>query len=107
MEPVARGTLPADRRPARRLPSDGGALEVDGPDDLLQRGDVTFERRSADLGQARPHAPATIAQRTFDAHVSGLLERRELLGERRVRQVELVAQERELGPIGGREQRDE
>ena len=107
VEPVPRGTLPADRRPARRLPSDGGALEVAGPDDLLQRRDVSFERRAADVGQTRAHASATIAHRTVDAHVSGLLERRELLRERRVGEVELVAQERELGPVGGCEQRDE
>jgi hypothetical protein len=70
-----------------------------GPDDGSQRGDVPFERLATGGCEAGSHAPAPVGEWPLDRDVPGLLERRELLRECRVRQPELVADEREVDPV--------
>src|SRR5262245_31065784 len=57
--------------------------------------------------QPRPHAAAALAERSFDRDVPGLLERRQLFRQRRVGEAELVADEREVRPVGSRQQGDD
>src|SRR5512132_318320 len=75
-------------------------------DDLLQGRDVLVEGRPADAGEpgrgARPLSDEPLA----DLDVAGVLERGELFRQGGVRQAGAVAQELEVCPLGGREQRD-
>ncbi len=103
-------TLPRRRRdvgvPARSARSPRRSLgRRRGADDLLERGDMAAKRTPADGGEASAHAPAPIVHRPLDHEVARVLERRELFRERRVGQGESIADEREVGPVGRREER--
>jgi pimeloyl-ACP methyl ester carboxylesterase len=76
-------------------------------DDPPKRRDMAGEPAPPEGCQSRAHPAASLAQRSLDRHVAGFLERRQLLGQRRVGQRELVTDERELRPVGrGQERHD-
>src|ERR1700694_4808345 len=68
---------------------------------------MALEGRRASGGEPRSHAATTVPEGSGEGDVASLLQGRQLLRQRRVREVELVAKKRELGPVGGRKQRDE
>src|SRR5439155_9142084 len=73
--------------------------------DLLQRDHVLLERGPPYRGEFRRGAWPLADEPLADLHVAGLFERGELLGQRRVGQPHAVADELELGPLGGGQQR--
>jgi hypothetical protein len=76
-------------------------------DDSLQRGDVSGEPLAAHRREPRAHTPAPLAQGSLDGDVAGFLQGRQLLRQGRVREPELLANEREVGPVGRGEERDD
>src|SRR5690349_17231910 len=80
----------------RRLRRDG----VGVADDLLESGGVATEGTAASRAELEVGAPAAAGAGLADGHVAGLLQRGDLLGQRRVAELQAVADEGEVGPFG-------
>src|SRR5262249_61668070 len=85
----------------------GGSRGGGGPSGGGGGAGAAGEGPPAGVGRAPPPPPAAVADRAIDGQVAGLLERRELLRERRVGEAEAVAHEGEVGPVRRREQSDD
>ena len=75
--------------------------------DGLERGDVPVEGLAAGIGQRDANSSAAVGHGSLERDVSSFFECRELFRERRVGQLEPVSYERELGPVGRCQQRDD
>ncbi len=74
--------------------------------DRLQRRDVAVECLAALSGQCDPYPAPLVFDVAIDGDIAGLLERRELLGQRRIRHLQAVSDKGEVGPVGRSQQRD-
>src|SRR5215510_7699856 len=68
---------------------------------------MQVERGPPRLAQPRRRPGSFADERLADLHVASFLECRQLLGQRGIRQPNLIADELEVGPVGGRQQRDD
>ncbi len=93
---IAKRDLLTSRDPSLRPSGRGEHRRARLGDDLLQGRDVLVEGRPADAGESRPRARPLSDETLTDLDVAGVLERRELFRQGRVRQAGAVAQELEV-----------
>ena len=79
--------------------------ECASTDDFSERGHVSLESGPAGRGELCTQTSTALTQDLIERQVPRLLERRELLGEGGVRQLELVSDECELDPVRGSDER--
>src|SRR5690606_25135415 len=75
--------------------------------DLLKRRDVPVEGRAPGGGQRRGGTRSLAHKGLADLDIARFLERGQLFGQRRVGEADVVADEREVGPLGCGEQGDD
>ena len=68
---------------------------------------MSGEPLAADRREPGAHTPPPFAQGPLDRDVAGFLQRRELFRQGRFREPELLADEREVGPVGPGEEGDD